>query len=65
MYKVFFESVAVYKTLSVEDAVGFALGLHRQSNLPHKIGVIEIGNLKPTIVFERSAKTKDEDEVSS
>lgn len=65
MYKVFIESVAVYQTPSIEDAVGFALGLHRQSNLPHKVGVIEIGNVKPTIVFERSAKTKDENEVSS
>lgn len=59
MYKVFIESVCIYQTPQIDDAVAFALGIHRSSNVPHKVGVIEVGSLKPTITFERSA-LKDE-----
>ena len=56
MYKVFIESVCVYQTSQLDDAVAFALGFHRSSNVPHKVGVIELGSLKPTITFERHAQ---------
>lgn len=56
MYKVFFGSVCIYQTPQIDDAVAFALGIHRSSNVPHKVGVIELGSLKPTISFERLAQ---------
>lgn len=58
MHKVFFESLCVYQSPSLEDAVAFALGLHKSSNVPHSVGVIEVGKLKPTIVF-RSSPVED------
>lgn len=66
MYKVFIESVCIYQTPQLDDAVAFALGIHRSSNVPHKVGVIELGSLKPTITFERPAQDpKDTGDVRS
>lgn len=66
MYKVFIESVCIYQTPQLDDAVAFALGVHRSSNVPHKVGVIELGSLIPTITFERHAQDpKDTGDVRS
>lgn len=59
MYKVFFESLCVYQSPSVEDAVAFALGLHKSSNVKHSVGVIEVGHLKPSIVFRSVSLEED------
>lgn len=41
MYKVSFESVEVYRSQSIEDALAFALSLHRSSNVKHDIRVYD------------------------
>lgn len=39
MYKVFFKDVEVFHSSTIEDALAFALSLHRSSNVNHVIKV--------------------------
>lgn len=40
MYKLFFNSEEVYRNLSLEETLAFALSLHRSSNVKHTIGIV-------------------------
>lgn len=56
MYKVLFESVTVYEAPSIEPCLAFALELHRISNVPHRIGVVDTASV---VVVKLEAVSKD------
>lgn len=62
MFKVYFDSVLVFNAGSIEDAVAYALGLHRSSNVLHSIGVYDCDSDSVSICF---TSRKVEDDVRS
>lgn len=58
MYKLFFNSEEVYRNLSLEETLAFALSLHRSSNVDHTIGVVyPDGEVHVTLKYEVAEKT--------
>lgn len=53
MYKVFFESNEAYRSPSIEDALAFALSLHRSSNVSHTISVYDPEKESSVITLKR------------
>lgn len=41
MYKMFFNEIEVFNSNSLDDVVGFALSMHKASNIPHTITVYD------------------------
>lgn len=53
MYKVFFELNEAYRSPSIEDALAFALSLHRSSNVSHTISVYDPDKESSVITLKR------------
>lgn len=62
MFKVYFDSILIFNASNIEDAVAYALGLHRSSNVPHSIGVYDCESDSVSICF---TSRKVEDDVRS
>lgn len=57
MYKLFFNSEEVYRNLSLEETLAFALSLHRFSNVLHTIGIVyPDGEVHITLETEKSVE---------
>lgn len=49
LYNVLYSGVRVYQSDNDVQALGFALGLHQQSNVPHEIKVVLLGEVSETV----------------
>lgn len=49
LFNVLYSGVKVYQSDNDVQALGFALGLHQQSNVPHEIKVVVVGEVCETV----------------